>query len=83
LQESLLRLAIRDTVDAVALLDGSLGALPTLGLGLLQRVPEAAGLVRVMELRSDLADQRGEITLARHWRSAVTALRSRTEILDR
>ncbi len=83
LLESLLRLAITDTAEAVALLDRSLGALPTLGLGLLQRVPEAAGLVRAMELRSDLADRRGEITLSRHWRGAVTALQSKPGSHDR
>ena len=75
-QEAELRLAIGDTADAVALLDRTLSALPTLGFHLVQHVAESAGLVRAMALRARLARRAGDKRTAERWESAVSALRT-------
>ncbi len=74
-QEAELRLAIGDTTDAVALLDRTLSALPTLGFHLVHHVAESAGLVRAMALRARLARRAGDTRTAERWESAVAALR--------
>jgi tetratricopeptide (TPR) repeat protein len=74
-QEAELRLAIGDTAAAVALLDRSLLALPTLGFELVFHVSESAALVRSMELRARLARSAGDPATAQRWTTAVSALR--------
>jgi tetratricopeptide (TPR) repeat protein len=78
-QESLLRLAIADTVGAVRQLDGSLGALPTAGTSVLTEMPEAGALVRAMSLRSALSERLGDTATAQRWRSAVSILRRQAD----
>jgi len=67
-------LAIGDTALAIGFLDGSLDALPTLGTTLLDNVDQAAGLVRAMGLRAELADRAADAATARRWASGVVEL---------
>ena len=60
-------LGLRDTAAAVAVLDSSLNNLTGLGGNLLDFVPQAAGLVRAMALRADLAAAAGDTSHARWW----------------
>ena len=71
LLEASLLLDLGDTTAAVELLDGSLEALPTLGLDLIGQMPQAAGLVRAMALRAELADQAGDRATASRWAQVV------------
>jgi tetratricopeptide (TPR) repeat protein len=73
-QEAWLLAAIGDTAAAIRKLDLSLSALPTLGNLILDYVPQAAGLVRAMILRADLAESRGDVPTARKWSRAVSIL---------
>jgi tetratricopeptide (TPR) repeat protein len=73
-QEARLLLQLGDTVAATEYLGRSLDALPTLGTSLLSFVSEAAGLVRAMALRAELAARAGDATTARRWARAVVAL---------
>jgi tetratricopeptide (TPR) repeat protein len=73
-QEAWLLVAVGDTAAAVERLDRSLNALPALGTALLEQVPQAAGLVRAMALRAELAAATGDWTTAPRWARAVTAL---------
>ncbi|MDQ2932443.1 MAG: serine/threonine protein kinase [Gemmatimonadota bacterium] len=73
-QEAWLLVHTGDSAAAIRLLDASLTALPALGPHLLDFVPNAAFLVRVMALRSDLAAGVGDRVTARKWGAAVTAL---------
>jgi hypothetical protein len=73
-QEARLLLQLGDTVTATEYLGRSLDALPTLGTSLLSFVSEAAGLVRAMALRAELAARAGDATTARRWAHAVVAL---------
>jgi eukaryotic-like serine/threonine-protein kinase len=73
-QEAWLLLAVGDTAAALGRLDRSLTALPALGTALLDQVPQAAGLVRAMALRAELAAAAGDGTAAARWARAVTAL---------
>jgi tetratricopeptide (TPR) repeat protein len=75
-QEAELRLAIGDTAAAIALLDRSLAALPTLGFELVHSVTESAALVRAMKLRADLARRANDPRTAARWEAAVSALRA-------
>ena len=63
-----------DTTYAARYLDRTLLALPTLGTYLLTQPSQAAGLVRAMALRAELAHAQGETNLARRWSGAVLAL---------
>jgi hypothetical protein len=74
LLEASLLLELRDTAAAVELLDRSLEALPTLGLDLIGQMPQAAGLVRAMALRAELAERVGDRTTASRWALAVIVL---------
>ena len=67
-------LGLRDTAAAVAVLDSSLNNLTGLGGNLLDFVPQAAGLVRAMALRADLAAAAGDTSHARWWAQRVTIL---------
>ncbi|HEV8264009.1 MAG TPA: serine/threonine-protein kinase [Gemmatimonadales bacterium] len=73
-QEAWLLVAVGDTAAAVERLDRSLTALPALGTALVDQVPQAAGLVRAMALRAELAAAAGDGTTAARWARAVTAL---------
>ena len=73
-EEARLLLAIGDTAAAVRLLDLSLDALPGLGSGVLDRVPEAATLVRAMQLRATVADRLHDGDSRRRWARAVATL---------
>ena len=73
-QEAWLLVAVGDTAAALERLDRSLTALPALGTALLDEVPQAAGLVRAMALRAELAAAAGDWTAAARWARAVTAL---------
>ena len=63
-----------DTAAAIAHLDHTLRALPTLGSRLLDSPMQSAGLVRAMALRAELAARRGDRTTAGQWASAVETL---------
>ena len=73
-QEAWLLVAVGDTAAALERLDRSLTALPALGTALLDQVPQAAGLVRAMALRAELAAAAGDWTAAARWARAVSAL---------
>ncbi|MEX2155918.1 MAG: protein kinase [Gemmatimonadales bacterium] len=73
-QEAWLLVAVGDTAAAVQRLDRSLAALPGMGTALLDQVPQAAGLVRAMALRAELAAAGGDASTAAHWARAVTVL---------
>jgi len=77
--ESWLLAQIGDTAAAIAHLDGSLNALPTLGRYLLDRPSQAAGLVRAMGLRAELAAATGDRASARRWGSAVATVWARAD----
>jgi hypothetical protein len=77
--ESWLLAQIGDTTAAIAHLDGSLNALPTLGRYLLDRPSQAAGLVRAMGLRAELAAATGDRVAARRWGSAVATIWARAD----
>jgi len=70
--EAWLFLGLGDTAAAVAVLDSSLNNLPGLGGTLLDFVPQAAGLVRAMALRAELAAAAGDGRTARWWAQRVT-----------
>jgi hypothetical protein len=72
--EAWLFLGLGDTAAAVAALDSSLNNLPGLGGNLLDFVPQAAGLVRAMALRAELAAAAGDGRTARWWAQRVTVL---------
>ena len=72
--ETSLLLAWGDTAAALDHLDGSLEALPTLGLDLIAQLPQAAGLVRAMALRAELAERAGDRATASRWARAVSIL---------
>lgn len=78
-QEAWLLAAIGDTTAAIRKLDLSLSALPTLGNLILDDAPQAAGLVRAMILRADLAVARGDVTTARKWSRAASILWSNAD----
>jgi len=69
-----LLLAVGDTTAAVRHLDGTLDNLPDVYSALLDYLPLAGCLVRMMALRADLAAARGDQSVARHWASVVVAL---------
>ena len=72
--ESWLLLASKDTAAAIRRIDPFLEALPTIGLHVVEEAAETVMLVRLMALRADLADRRGEYAVARRWGQTVAAL---------
>jgi len=72
--ESWMLSALGDTAAAVAHLDQSLDALPTLGVYLLDYPSQSAGLARAMGLRAELAAAAGDRATAARWGSAVATL---------
>jgi len=79
LVEAWLLLQLRDTASAVGSLDLALQALPTYRADLLDEAPQAAGLVRAMALRADLAAAMGDSVTAARWAVPVLALWSGAE----
>jgi hypothetical protein len=73
-QEGWLLAALGDTGTAIRKLDLSLSALPIWGPLILDNVPQAAGIVRAMMLRADLAHARGDASTAQKWASAASTL---------
>jgi DNA-binding SARP family transcriptional activator/tetratricopeptide (TPR) repeat protein len=69
-----LLLAAGDTADAADQMDASLTAIAALSSAVLDRVPEAAALPRMMELRAAAALARGNPGEARRWTNALTLL---------
>ena len=76
---AMISLVLGDTASAIALLDRSLGALPTIGQALFAQVPQVAGLLRAMALRADLAMARRDAISAAKWGRAVATLWSHAE----
>jgi hypothetical protein len=76
-QEASLLLAAGDSGGAIAHLDRSLGAMTTLSTMLIDQPAQAAGLVRAMALRAELAAAIQDTGTARKWASAVVTLWSR------
>jgi tetratricopeptide (TPR) repeat protein len=72
--EAWLLLAIGDTAEATQLLDLSLQAMSTLGIDIIDQLPEAATLVRGMALRAELAARAGDPTTASRWARDVLTL---------
>lgn len=78
-QEAWALVAIGDTAAAIKRLDLSLAALPTLGNGILEQVPQAGALVRAMILRADLAVAANDSATARKWAGAAGILWARAD----
>jgi Tfp pilus assembly protein PilF len=74
LQEALLELRAGDTTAAATRLTEALSAMPTLGLDLLSRMPQAGSLVRAMMLRARLAARAGDAAAARTWAAGAATL---------
>ena len=72
--EAWLLAAVGDTAGAISRLDRALAAPASLGLALVGEVPQAAGFVRAMALRADLAAAMGDQPRAVRWARAVLAL---------
>ncbi|MBA3646056.1 MAG: serine/threonine protein kinase [Gemmatimonadaceae bacterium] len=73
-QEAWVRSAIGDTAGAIKQLDLTLGALPSIPAATLRDPGGAAGLVRAMMLRADLAQKTGDHSIASRYASAVAIL---------
>lgn len=73
-QEGWILAALGDSAGAMARLDLSLEALPTLGSRVSTFVPWAGALPRMMALRADLAVAADDLPTARRWASAVAQL---------
>ena len=71
--------ALGDTAQAERYLDGTLENLPQVYSALLDYVPLAGGLVRMMALRAELAAARNEAAAAHRWARAVLTLWSGSE----
>jgi len=67
-------LQLRDTAAALALLDLSLQALPTLGTHLLEQPEQVGCALRAMALRAELAARAGDSVAAARWARAVVSL---------
>jgi len=72
--EARVLLALHDTGAAVAALDLSLQALPTLGTYLLEQPEQVGCAIRAMALRAELAARAGDRALAARWGNAVSTL---------
>lgn len=73
-QDAWLRAALGDTAKAAQSIDRALGGLSRAPQNLLRNATIPAALVRVMILRADLADAKGDVTVAQRWRNAAKAL---------
>jgi serine/threonine protein kinase/tetratricopeptide (TPR) repeat protein len=73
-QYAWLRGASGDTAGAIAQLDRTLGALPSIGAPSLREPASAAAAGRAMAFRAELAAARGDINEQRRWARAVTEL---------
>ena len=69
-----LRAAMGDTAGATRLLDGALGALPSLSSISLRDAAAAAAAGRAMVLRAEIANRMGDIDQQRKWARAVADL---------
>ena len=67
-------LQLRDTAAAIAVLDFSMQALPTLGTYLLEQPEQIGCAIRAMVLRADLASRAGDRATAARWGSAVATM---------
>ncbi|MGE5803704.1 MAG: protein kinase domain-containing protein [Gemmatimonadota bacterium] len=67
-------LQLRDTAAAVAALDLSLQALPTLGTYLLEQPEQIGCAIRAMVLRAELAARAGDRATAARWGGAVATM---------
>jgi len=74
-----LLLALGDTAAAERTLDTPLNSLARLHSYLLRYLPLAGSLVRMMALRAEVADWRGDAPTARRWAEAVLVLWSGAE----
>jgi serine/threonine-protein kinase len=74
LRRARLALVLRDTAYALRELDPTLRALPTLGLSLLEEVPQIVSLIRALALRAELAERIGDRATAVQCASAVVAI---------
>ena len=72
--EARILLQLHDTAAAVATLDLSLQALPTLGTALLERPEQIGCAIRAMALRAELAARKDARADAERWARAVAAL---------
>jgi tetratricopeptide (TPR) repeat protein len=72
--EAWLLTQIGDSAAATRQLDRTLDALPTLGTYLLSQPTQAAGLVRAMILRAELANAAGDRAHGRQWANAVATI---------
>ncbi len=72
--EARMLLALHDTSAAIAALDLSLQALPTLGSSLLEQPEQVGCAIRAMALRAELAARVGDRALAVRWGNAVSTL---------
>ena len=72
--ESWMLAALGDTAGAIAHLDRSLKALPTLGAYLLDFPSHSAALVRAMGLRAELASAQHDRPTTARWAAAVAAI---------
>lgn len=77
--EAQVLLQLGDTAAAVALLDLSLQALPTLGTYLLDRPEQVGCAVRAMALRAELAARARDAAVAARWARAVTTLWTKSD----
>jgi tetratricopeptide (TPR) repeat protein len=77
--EARVLLQLHDTAAAVAILDNSLHALPTLGSSLLEQPEQVGCAIRAMALRADLAAHAGDRATAEHWARAVATLWSNAD----
>ncbi len=73
-QEAWVRTVIGDTAGAIKQLDLALGALPSIGASPLRDPGGAAGLVRAMILRADLAQKTGDHSIASRYATAAAIL---------
>jgi len=74
-----LALAVGDTATADHKVDATLGNLMGLYSALLDYVPLAGSLVRMMALRAETAAASGDASTGRRWASAVVAVWSGAE----
>ncbi len=72
-------LQLHDTAAAIATLDHSLHALPTLGSYLLEQPEQVGCAIRAMALRADLAARAGDRATASLWGRAVATLWSNAD----
>ena len=72
--EAAVLLQLHDTAAAIAVLDFSLQALPTLGTSLLEQPGQVGSAIRAMALRAELAARAGDTGTAIRWARAVTTL---------